>query len=170
MPRHDLDTRDSAYADWVSAGCNAAETARALGIAETTVRYWAKVDRWRQRHAAEIFPVDRHEAHQLVGTNMMAAAIFASEQIRNHHDPEHSFEFRDKVQLDAAHGAVDRAGYGPVRVLQAPSITEEPKHEPALTADDLARLSPAQLRALEQGRSVTYMKQDQRDAIEVAPA
>lgn len=169
-PNHDDDVREQAYQLWSDPEVrrNAAEVARRLQVPVTTVRYWVKADGWRQRHAAEVFPVDRSEAYGLIGRNLAAAAIFASEQLRDHHDPDHPFRFVERVELDAAHGAVDRMGYGPVRVLTAPTFEEEKPSKSdrtQLTSSQLASLPPEQLRAMEQGRQVVI--DPYPDAVEV---
>lgn len=167
--RHGDEVREGAYEVWVSCGRNATETGGLLGVPARTVQYWCKADRWRQRHAVELFPVERHEAYGMIRDNLIAAGIYASEQLLAHHNPDDAFRFTDKVDLDAAHGAVDRVGFSPVRVLTAPSIDEAPATRGDLTPDDLARLSPADLRALEQGRSVSVPATlRDREAVEVS--
>lgn len=160
--------RQEAYEVWAWAcGRNIGLTAQATGVPERTLRRWARADSWRQRHMQERLAATPSDIVPVVVGTLAAAAVDAAEYLAavlaGERDPD-----RDLTAV--AMIALDRAGFGVARLMEPMRMEAGTKESATLSPADLERLSPAELRALEQGRSVVSAKREERDAIEVSPA
>lgn len=148
--------RELAYQLWAyTCGRNATKVARVLGedhdapVPVRTVQYWASADRWGDRVREDLASI-APDLHQTIVSELILGAVESARLLRRSvGDDLPGSERPDKVQVQAAFGLLDRAGYSPLG-----RVSPVQPEAPALVASlpDLAGLPLAEVERLEQAR------------------
>jgi hypothetical protein len=144
--RYGPEDRERAYGHWLT--CRSlARTARVLGIAENSIRAWAKDDGWVQRAERDDAEAAEFARRSLasVATNEVQKSLETVLALRD--DPATPA----KTRLDAAIFVLGIWGVAPVKLSEVSVRPAEPKAgvDGALMQERLASLSSDELMALE---------------------
>lgn len=156
--RYTPEEKESAYLTWRLAGRRSlAKTAEIAGIAENTIRSWAKEEGWQQRAEQ-----DDEDASQLA--RQALASMTTNEVVKS---LETVVALRDdpntpaRTRLDAAEYLLGVWGVSPTRVAEVTVRPSEPRGSRSIDPASLRNLSDAELAALE--RSLTSGKGADRE-------
>lgn len=153
VTRIDSARRDQAFAYWDGEGARSVTaTARHLDIPERTVRHWAKTGSWALRAARERLssvPEDVFERLALtVAETAMIGADYRLRVLLGQEEP-------DKLKVLIANTAMAEMGFVAPKDAKGVDLGKHTSRGiDTPTADMLARMTPDQIRAYEQGRPV----------------
>lgn len=151
--RHDPRVRAAAYDWWSTDGRrNAAETAEHFGVPVTTVRSWARSESWELRAARERLSSVPDQIYEILATEIAATAVLGAQYRR---EVLEGTRQPDRLMTLIANTAIADMGF----VAPKDSCgVELGKHSArgidTPKAEMLAKMTPDQIRAYEQGRNV----------------
>ena len=151
--RHDPRVRAAAYEWWSTDGRrNAVETAEHFGVPVTTVRHWARSESWELRAARERLSTVPEQVYELLANQIAQTAILGAQYRR---EVLEGTRQPDRLLTLIANTAIAEMGFVAPKDSRGVELGKHTRHGiDTPTAEMLAKMTPDQIRAYEQGRSV----------------
>lgn len=147
--RHGAETpkaqRDSAYEVWLwSCGRNTRETARELGIGESTIRNWSRMDGWSERAARDLMTTPPQYLRESIGITLVQTAEECSKYM--YRVASGAVMPPDRERLKMCTSVLQMVGWSPARFDPE---RDKPRDAPRAYSIDLDTATPEQLLQLE---------------------